>query len=157
MRTGEKDDWDDDWEDEVVVGNQPPDEDLLTTRRILWGLVAVAIVAIVVGSVVSRDEFQFEESPSRLVGMWTCDDPEKSDIWVDFRRQFVVFGTGGTGTLKVRILGIKFEQVGELERYTFFVRDLAGKEYNREVVLMPPGNSLRFADEPGVTWTRFDQ
>ena len=156
MRMGKKDDWDDDWDDDDVK-QKPPRPEILTTRRILWGLAAVALVAIAVGSVVSRDEYQFRESPSRLLGMWSCEDPERSDIWVEFRPEFVVFGTGGTGILKARILGIKFEQVGDVERYTVFYRDLAGKEHNKEVVLVPPGTSLRFSDEPGVDWTRFDQ
>ncbi len=152
MRIEKKDDW-----DAADVKQNPPGPEILTTRRILWGLAAVALVAIAVGSVVSRDEYQFRESPSRLLGMWSCEDPERSDIWVEFRPEFVVFGTGGTGTLKARILGIKFEQVGDVERYTVFYRDLAGKEHNKEVVLAPPGTSLRFSDEPGVDWTRFDQ
>ena len=152
MRMEKKDDW-----DAADVKQKPPAPEILTTRRILWGLAAVALVAIAVGSVVSRDEYQFRESPSRLLGMWSCEDPERSDIWVEFRPEFVVFGTGGTGTLKARILGIKFEQVGDVERYTVFYRDLAGKEHNKEVVLAPPGTSLRFSDEPGVDWTRFDQ
>lgn len=156
MRMGKKDDWDDDWDDDVVK-KKPPGPELLTTSRILWGLVAVFVVAVIVGSVVSRDEFQFEQSPSRLLGMWSCDDPERSDIWVEFRPEFIVFGTGGTGTLKARILGIKFEQVGEIERYTVFYRDLAGKEHIKEAVLTPAADKLRFAEEPGVDWTRFDR
>ncbi len=152
MRMEKKDDW-----DAADVKQKPPGPEILTTRRILWGLAAVALVAIAVGSVVSRDEYQFRESPSRLLGMWSCEDPERSDIWVEFRPEFVVFGIGGTGMLKARILGIKFEQVGDVERYTVFYRDLAGKEHNKEVVLAPPGTSLRFSDEPGVDWTRFDQ
>jgi hypothetical protein len=159
MRTGRRDkrddDWDDDWDDEVRVEEQPSDTNTLSTRTILWGLLLVAVVAVVIGSVVSRDEFQFEESPSRLLGTWICEDPGRSDLWVEFRPQFVIFGTGGTGSLKYRILGIKFEQVGEVERYTVFYRDLAGKEHNREVVVTPPGDSFRFADEPGVKWSRY--
>jgi hypothetical protein len=157
MRIRRKDDWDDDWDDEVVVKKKPPGPSLLTTRRILWGLAALAVAALLLGSVVSRDEFQFKETPTKLIGMWTCGDPEKSDFWVEFRPQFVIFGTGGTGTMKYRILGFKFEQVGELERYTVFYKDLAGKQHTREIVLPPSGDTLRFADEPGVNWTRFDR
>jgi len=156
MRTGKKDDWDDDWDEDVVVRKQLPEPEGLTTRKILWGLLGVALVAVVVGSVVSRDDFQFEESPSPILGMWTCDDPQMSDFWVEFRPQFVIFGTGGTGTQKFRILGIKFERVGEVERYKVFYRNLAGREHNKEVVLTPPGNRIRFADQPAVTWTHYE-
>jgi len=157
MRMRKTDDWDDDWDDDVVVKKKPPRPEVLTTRRILWGLAVVAIAAIVVGSLLSRDSFDFQEAPSRLVGMWTCVDPERSDLWVEFRGDFVIFGTGGTGTMKYRILGGNVEKVGEIERYKIFFRDLAGKEHNREILLAPPGNSLRFADEPKTNWTRFEQ
>ena len=155
MRMGKKDDWDDDWDDDVVVKKQVPEPEGLTTRKILWGLLGVALVAVVVGTIVSRDDYQFEESPPPILGMWTCDDPETPDLWVEFRPQFVIFGTGGTGTQKFRILGIEFERVGEVDRYNVFYRNLAGKEHNKEVVLMPSGNQMRFADQPAVTWSRY--
>jgi len=147
----------DDWDDDVVVKKKPQRPDGLTTRRILWGLAVVAIAAVVLGSLLSKDAFDFQEAPSRLVGVWTCEDPERSDLWVEFRGDFVIFGTGGTGTMKYRILGGNVEKVGEIERYKIFFRDLAGKEHNREILLAPPGNSLRFADEPITSWTRFEQ
>jgi hypothetical protein len=147
----------DDWDDDVVVKKKPQRPDGLTTRRILWGLAVVAIAAVVLGSLLSKDAFDFQEAPSRLVGVWTCEDPERSDLWVEFRGDFVIFGTGGTGTMKYRILGGNVEKVGEIERYKIFFRDLAGKEHNREILLAPPGNSLRFADEPSTSWTRFEQ
>lgn len=156
MRKGRNDDWDDDWDDDVVEQRLPESEGL-STRKILWGLLGVVLIALVIGSLVSRDEYQFQESPPQLRGMWTCTDPEKSDIWVEFRREFIVFGTGGTGTLKVRILGFKFEQVGGLDRYTVFYRELSGKEYSKEIVMAPPGDTLRFAEDPGVDWARFEQ
>ena len=151
------DDWDDDWDDDVVVKKKPPRPDVLTTRRIFWGLAVVAIAAVVLGSLLSRDAFDFQGAPLRLVGVWTCADPERSDLWVEFRGDFVIFGTGGTGTMKYRILGGNMEKVGEIERYKIFFRDLAGKEHNREILLAPPGKSLRFADEPSTSWTRFEQ
>jgi hypothetical protein len=156
MRMGKKDDWDDDWDDDVVVKKQPPEPGGLTTRKILWGLLGAALIAVVVGSVISRDKFEFEESPPPILGMWTCDDPETPDLWVEFRPQFVVFGTGGTGTQKFRILGIDFERVGDVERYNVYYRNLAGREHNKEFVLTPPGNRIRFADRPAVTWTRYE-
>jgi hypothetical protein len=156
MRMRKTDDWDDDWDDDVVE-KKPPRPDVLTTRTILWGLVVAAIAAVVVGSLLSSDSFDFQEAPSRLVGMWTCADPERSDLWVEFRGDFVIFGTGGTGTMKYRIEGGNMEKVGEIERYKVFFRDLAGKEHNREILLAPPGTSLRFADDPKTSWKRFEQ
>lgn len=158
MRIRRRDDWDDDWDDddEIVVKKKSPGPGILSTRRILWGLAALAVVAVLVGSVVSRDEFQFEETPAELLGMWTCDDPDRSDLWVEFSPQFVTIATGGTGTIKYRVLGIQFDQVGEIAHYSIFLRDLAGKEHIREIMLRPPGDTLRFADEPRVSWKRFD-
>jgi len=158
MRMRSKDEWNDDWDDEdVVVKKEPRGPGVLSTRRILWSLVAVAIVAVVVGSLVARDTFQFKEAPPQLLGMWTCSDPERSDLWLEFRREFVEFGTGGTGTVKYRILGVKFDQVGEISRYDVFYRDLAGKEHNREFLLAASNDTLRLADDPGTDWVRYDQ
>ena len=147
----------DGWDDDVVVKKKPQRPDGLTTRRILWGLAVVAIAAVVLGSLLSRDAFDFQVAPSRLVGVWTCTDPERSDLWVEFRGDFVIFGTGGTGTMKYRILGGNVEKVGEIERYRIFLRDLAGKEHDREILLAPLGDSLRFADDPKTNWTRYEQ
>jgi len=159
MRIRRRDDWDDDWDDddEIVVKKKPPRRDILTTRRILWGIAVLVVAAVLFGSVVSRDQFQFEESPAELIGMWTCGDPDRSDLWLEFRPQFVTFATGGTGTIKYRILGVQFDQVGEAAHYTMFLRDLAGKEHSREILLAPPGDTLRFADEPRVNWERYDK
>ena len=155
MRMRRKDDWDDDWDDDVVVKKKAPERQGLTTRKILWGLLGVALVAVLVGTIVSRDDYRFEESPPAILGMWTCDDPATPDLWVEFLPRTVVFGTGGTGTQKYRILGVTYERVGDVDRYTVYYRNLAGREHTLEVVLMPSGNQLRFADRPAVTWTRY--
>lgn len=159
MRIRRRDERDDDWDDddEIVVKKKPPRPEILTTRRILWGIAAIAIVAVLVGNVVSRNDFQFAETPAELIGMWTCGDPERSDLWVEFRPQFATFATGGTGTIKYRILGLHFDQVGEIARYTMFLRDLAGKEHSKEILISPPGDTLRFADDPRVNWSRYEQ
>jgi len=159
MRIRRRDDWDDDWDDddEIVVKKKAPKSEILTTRRILWGIAVLVVAVVLFGKVVSRDQYQFEKSPAELIGMWTCGDPDRSDLWVEFSPQFVTVATGGTGTIKFRILGVQFDQVGEAAHYTMFLRDLAGKEHSREVVLSPPGNTLRFTDEPRVTWERFDK
>ena len=159
MRMKRNDDWDDDWDEDevVVVKKKPQGPGVLNTRRILLGLAAVAVVAVIVGGLVSRDTFQFKEAPPQLLGMWTCNDPERSDLWLEFRREFVEFGTGGTGTMKYRILGVKFEQVGDIGSYDVFYRDLAGREHHREFLLASSSDTLRLADDPGTDWVRFDR
>jgi hypothetical protein len=155
MKTRRQDDWDDDWDDEVRAP-EPSDPNGLTTGKIILGLAVVVLLAVIVGGIVSRETYQLEHSPSSIVGTWSCGDPQRSDLWVEFRPEFVVFGTGNTGTMKARIVGANSEQVGDFKSYTVFYRDLAGKVHNKEVILAPDGDSFRFADDPGVSWSRMD-
>lgn len=154
MRDRKRDDWDDDWDDVKVVKSTEPG--LLSTRRILVGLAVIVVTVIVIGSLVTRNQYEFREVPPRLIGMWTCSDPERSDLWVEFRPGFVIFGTGGTGTVTHRIVGVNFDQVGGIGRYKVYYRDMAGKEFEREVLVAESGRVLRFADDPGTEWGRFD-
>jgi hypothetical protein len=157
MRNRRQDDWDDDWDDDEPKKPAKPkgDDGILTTRRIIVGLVVIAVAAIVIGSFV-RSQYDFSEVPALLLGMWTCSDPDSSDLWVEFRRESVVFGTGGTGTVTHRIVGVDFEEVGGIRRYKIYYRDLAGREHEKEALLAESGRALRFTDFPGAEWIRYE-
>lgn len=155
MKSRKRDDWDDDWDDDVVKKKPQKGPGLLNTRRILWGLAAIVVAAILIGQVVSPGQYDFKETPPALLGMWTCNDPERSDFWVDFRPEFVIFGTGGTSTVKHRIVGFNVEQLGGFDRYKVYYRDMAGREHEKEALVAESGVILRFADDPATEWGRY--
>lgn len=159
MSARRRDDWDDwDDDDEVVtkkVKPVPRGESRLTTRRILIGLAVVAVAALVIGNLLTREAMQLTEVPPLLVGTWTCVDPEHSDLWVEFRPEWVTFGTGGTGRNKCRVLGVNEDPMGEARRFTVLYSDMARTEHLTELLVDASGDSLRFTDRPNLRYTRY--
>lgn len=147
---------DDAWDDleEQKEKKRPPG--VLTTPRILVGLAVLAVIAVVTAKIISYDPPDLTEMPPQLIGLWGCDDPARSDHYVEFRRKFVVFGRGGTGTVKFRVSGIDVEKVGTVDGFTVRYRDLAGVKHRTSMLLDETGTVLRFNDEPSVRWTRLD-
>ena len=135
--------------------NQGPG--LLTTPRILAALAVVVVAALVIGSFVKKEDLEFSEIPPQLIGLWTCSDPGKSDYFVQFRREFVTFGTGGTGQVKCDVIGINVEEIGDVTKFTVHYLDMARTKIVRQILLDPSGNELRFTDESNLRWVRFDQ
>jgi hypothetical protein len=124
----------------------------LTKPRIL-AVLAVLVVVVVVW-VVNRERFEFNEVPSSLIGLWTTDDQEMSDQFVEFRPQTVRLGTGGTSDVRFKVLGLNAETIGGVGHLTLHYRDLAGTPHVMEMLLDEAGEELRFMDHPGVVWTR---
>jgi hypothetical protein len=153
MTARRRDEWDD-WDGEAEAGKPAPG--LLSTPRILIGLAAVVAIALVFGTLVRREPMQFSEVPAELIGTWTSDDPAASDLWVEFRRDSIIFGTGGTGKLKCRVVGIDTEEVGGLDRFVVRYRDMGGKNHFKEIRLNAAKNELWFTDQPGRRWSRYD-
>ena len=83
---------------QAILDEEPPGT--ITTRRILIAVAIVAVVIVVGSQIAFRERLQHKEIPPRLIGLWTCGDPERSDWYVDFARESVTFGTGGTSRLK---------------------------------------------------------
>jgi hypothetical protein len=146
------DDWDDEEVEEVVIEDEPG---ILTTTRILVGLLVVIIIAIVVARLVLFEKPEFAEVTPRLFGLWTTSHPEYSDRYVEFQKNTVIFGTGGTGVVKYKVYGMDTEKVGDIDRYTIFYRDLAGTKHEANVFMEEPGEILRFTDSAEVRWTRW--
>jgi hypothetical protein len=149
-REYDDDDWDDfeEFEEEAEPG-------ILTTTRILVGLLVVLVVAILVARLVLREKPEFAELTPRLLGLWTTTNPEFNDRYVEFQKNRVIFGTGGTGVVKFKVSGMDAEKVGDIDRYTVFYRDLAGTRLFVDVFLDEPGEVLRFTDSAEARWTRF--
>ncbi len=116
----------------------------------------LAVVAVVAARMISLDSPDVTEMPPQLLGLWSCDDPARSDHYVEFRREFVVFGRGGTSAVKFRVSGIDVEKVGTVDGFTVRYRDLAGVKHRTSMLLDESGTVLRFNDEPSVRWTRLD-
>ena len=149
-REFDDDDWDDfeEYEEEKEPG-------ILTTTRILVGLLVVLVVAILVARLVLWEKPEFSEVTPRLLGLWTTTHPENNDRYVEFQKNRVIFGTGGTGVVKFEVSGMDAEKVGDIDRYTVFYRDLAGTRLFVDVFLDESGEVLRFTDSAEVRWTRF--
>ncbi len=144
------DDWDDfeEYEEEVEPG-------ILTTTRILVALLVVFVVAIVAARLVLWEKPEFLEVTPRLFGLWTTTHPEFNDRYVEFEKNRVIFGTGGTGVVKFMVSGMDVEKIGDIDHYTVFYRDLAGTRHIVDLFLDEPGEVLRFTDSAEARWTRF--
>jgi len=146
------DDWDDEEFEELEIEEEPG---ILTTTRILVGLLVVVLVAIVVARLVLFEKPEFAEVTPRLFGLWTTSHPEYNDRYVVFRKNEVVFGTGGTGVVKYKVYGMNTEKVGDVDRYTILYRDLAGTKREVNVFMQETGDILRFTDAAEARWIRW--
>jgi len=147
---------DDDWDEIEEFEEEEQEPGILTTTRILVGLLVVVVVAIVVARLVLLEKPEFAEVTPRLFGLWTTSHPEYTDQYVEFRRDTVTFGTGGTGVVKFKVSGMDTEKVGDIDRYTVFYRDLAGTKHTVGLFLDEPGVVLRFTDSAEARWTRYE-
>ena len=75
---------------------------------------------------------------------------------MEFEKNRVIFGTGGTGVVKFKVSGMDVVKVGDIDHYTVFYRDLAGTRHSVDLFLDQPGKVLRFTDSADARWTRFD-
>lgn len=149
-RYDDEDDWEDieEYEEEIEPG-------ILTTTRVLVVALAVFVVAIVAARLVLWEKPEFTEVSPRLLGLWTTTHPEFNDRYVEFERNRVIFGTGGTGVVKFDVSGMNTEEIGDIDHYTVFYRDLAGTRHTVDVFLDQPGAVLRFTDSAEARWTRY--
>jgi hypothetical protein len=145
---------DDDWDDRGSIEDKRP-VGILTTRRIVAALAVLVVVVVVTAKVVNRQPMGLRDVPPSLIGLWTCDDQEKSDHFVEFQLQSIRLGTGGTSDVKFEVLGLNAETIGEVGHFTLYYRDLAGNRHEMEMLLDETGEELRFMDHPGAVWTRF--
>ena len=147
---------DDEWDEfEEEVEEERP-QGLLSTTRILAGLAVLVVVAVVATKIIDYDPPDLREVPPRLIGLWTCDDPARSDHYVEFRREFVIFGNGGAGDIKCRVSGLDAEKVGNVDQFTVRYRDMAGIKHRTTMLLDESGTVLRFTDQPSVQWSRLE-
>ena len=146
----------DEWDEfeEEIEAEQP--KGFLSTSRILAALAVLVVVAVVVARVIAWDPPDLREVPPPLIGLWTCDDPARSDHYVEFRREFVIFGNGGAGDIKCRVSGLDAEKVGNVDRFTVRYRDMAGIKHRTSMLLDESGTVLRFTDQPAVHWSRVE-
>jgi hypothetical protein len=147
---------DDEWDEfEEEIEEERP-QGFLSTTRILAAAGVLVVVALVAATIIAYDPPDLMEVPPRLIGLWTCDDPAQSDFYVEFRRDFVIFGTGGTGDIKCRVSGLDVEKVGNVDQFTVRYRDMAGIKHRTTMLLDESGTVLRFTDRPSVRWSRLN-
>jgi len=147
---------DDEWDDfeEEIEEERPPG--FLSTSRILVGLAVLVAVAVVAAKIIGYDPPDLREVPPQLIGLWSCDDPDQSDHYVEFRREFIIFGTGGTGDIKCRVSGLDTETTGKIDRFIIRYRDMAGIRHRKSMLLDESGSVLLFTDQPSVRWSRLN-
>ena len=151
MARREYDDWDD--FDEVEEEESPG---VLTTTRILVALLVLIVVTIVATRLVFLEKPEFAEITPRLFGLWTTNHPEFNDRYVEFEKNRIIFGTGGTGVVKFKVSGMDVEKIGDIDHYTIFYSDLAGTRHIVDFFLDEPGAVLRYTDSAEARWTRFE-
>jgi len=140
---------------QAFLDEEPPGA--ITTRRILIAVAIVAVVIVVASPIAFREKLQHREIPPRLIGLWTCEDPERSDWYVDFARESITFGRGGTSRLKCSVIGLNSERIGEVGHHTVHYRDMAKKKHVMEILLDGSGTAIRFTDQPGVIWKKYEE
>jgi hypothetical protein len=148
--------YDDDWDD-FEEHEEEKGPGVLTTTRILVALLVMVVVAIVVARLVLFEKPEFAEVTPRLFGLWTTTHPEFNDRYVEFEKNRVIFGTGGTGVVKFKVSGMDVEKVGDIDHYTVFYRDLAGTKHTVDLFLDEAGEILRFTDSAEVRWVRYEE
>lgn len=147
---------DDDWDDLDILEDEERPPGILNTTRILVGLFVVVVVAIVVSRLILWEKPEYTEVVPRLFGLWTTSYPEFNDQYVEFRKNHVVFGTGGTGVVKFEVTGMDADKVGENDHYTVYYRDLAGTRHRVSILLERNGRVLRFTDRAEARWVRWE-
>lgn len=147
----DEDDRDDfeEYEEEVEPG-------ILTTTRVLVGLLVVVIVAIVTARLMMWEKPEFSEVSPRLIGLWTTTHPEFNDQYVEFEQNRVIFGTGGTGEVKFIVSGMNTEKVGDADHFEVFYRDLAGTKHSVNLFMLEGVDVIRFTDRAEARWTRLE-
>jgi hypothetical protein len=148
---------DEDWDELEELEEEEQKPGILSTTRILVALLVVVFVTIVVARLVLFEKPEFAELTPRLFGLWTTTHPEFNDRYVEFRKNTVIFGTGGTGVVKYNVSGMDAEKIGDIDHYTVYYRDLAGTKHIVNLFLDEPGEVLRFTDNADARWTRFNE
>ena len=146
----------DEWNEFEEEIEEERSQGLFSTTRILAALAVLVVVAVVAAKIIAYDPPDLREVPPQLIGLWTCDDPARSDHYVEFRPEFVIFGKGGAGDLKCRVSGLDAEKVGNIDRFTVRYRDMAGIKHRTSMLLDESGTALRFTDRPVVIWSRVE-
>lgn len=142
---------------EVVAAHEDVDPKGLSTGRILLILLGLAVIAVVAGRLLYHQGFDSKTVPTELVGLWTTDDPNYSDRYLELQPDTITFGTGGTSSIRYSIIGVVRQEAGEGEAYEIHFRGVDGAKFSREIVLADSGDSLSFRSQSEVAWTRFQQ
>ena len=150
---------DDDWEDsgefeELEIEEEPG---VLTTTRILVGLLVVVAVAVIAARLLLSEKPEFSEVTPALIGIWTTTHPEYNDEYVEFRKDTVKFGLGGTREVKFQVQGMDVDKVGDIDQFVIYYRDLAGTPHEVQMFLDESGQVLRFTDSAEARWTRWQE
>jgi len=130
---------------------------VLTTRRILLTVAALAVVALLLGRWLYHEPIGSKTVPPRLIGLWTSDVPEYSDRYLELKPTTITFGTGGTSSVRYTILNVVHDRVNGQDVFTVNFRDMGGTKYSREIVIEPETGRLYFASQMKVPWSRFRQ
>jgi hypothetical protein len=123
-------------------------------RRVLIWIVVLGVIVLVSGWLLQRPRFDARTAPPSLVGEWISNHPDYSDRYLSVAPDSVTFGIGDTSMVKYSIVGVTEERTEGVDTIVLYIRDVAGDEYQRAVVLDPSGGQMHFASQPQVIWTK---
>lgn len=137
-----------------VAAHEPEPNRAMTLRRVLIGIVVIAVLALLAGRLLDRPVLDSKTVPKPLVGEWTSDHPEYSDRYLAMTPQSITFGVGGTSFVKYTVIGIEQEQVEGIDKIILHFRDVAGTKFKRTIIVESPGARMYFESQPAVVWQR---
>jgi hypothetical protein len=137
-----------------VSAHEPEPGRVMTFRRAVIWVAVISVSALLVGRLLDRPEIDSKTVPESLVGEWMSDNPEYSDRYLTMTSNSVTFGIGGTSFVTYTVLGIKKEQVEDVDKIILHFRDVAGTKFKRTIVVESPGARMYFESQPAVIWQR---
>jgi hypothetical protein len=147
-------DFDEDRVSVEVPAHETDDKPKITRKRMLIWIAVIGVLALVSGWLLQRPSFDAKTAPASLVGEWISDHPDYSDRYLSVTPQSITFATGGTSSVRYSIVGVREEITEGVDTIVLYIRDVAGDEFQRTVVLDSSGGQMHFASQPHVIWTR---
>ncbi len=114
-------------------------------------LMAIALLTTMIGC---RAE-SHNSAPETILGVWKTSHPKYADRFIEIKKEFIVFGTGGDSSTVHAIADV--EQTGDGKDILFTITHLnhAGQRYFFSFYYDPSNHgTMRFRNQKHITWTR---
>lgn len=92
--------------------------------------------------------------PDTLVGVWKTSHPKYADRFIEIKKEFVIFGTGGESSTVHAIADVDRIHDGK-NIYTITHLNHAGQRYSFSFYYDPSNDgTMRFRNQKDILWTR---